>query len=367
MSSSDDEKKQIEGVSDGAPRDSTQGDSTPSDSVEDGDDALDAKRMSLLEHLSELRTRLRNAGIAFVVALIGSLIFAKDFFVLLTRPIQKAMVELCLDPNKVGFVYTSPTEPFWCYFKLAIIMSILVASPFIFWELWKFIAPGLYRKEKKLAGGVTAATALCFVGGALFGYFALTQTASYYLIAMPMPDEQMKECEQQHEAAAKARAERIKARAARKDTAGVAVAAEVTKPDPTKPDPAKPDPGTAMGEVDEDQKIRLRIDPMQSMEAVSNFQIMMLAGCGVAFELPVVLSLLGLLGLISAGGLWRFNKYALVLSAVVGGVLTPSPDVISQLLLAGPLYALYNISIVIVWFVERARRKKMEALEDAPV
>jgi len=251
-------------------------------------------------------------------------------------------------------------------------MSILVASPFIFWELWKFIAPGLYRKEKKLAGGVTAATALCFVGGALFGYFALTKTASYYLIAMPMPDEQMKECDQKHEAEAKARAERIKARAARKDTAGVAEAAEPTKPDLAKPDlakpdPAKPDPGTALGEVDEDQKIRLRIDPMQSMEAVSNFQIMMLAGCGVAFELPVVLSLLGLLGLISAGGLWRFNKYALVLSAVVGGVLTPSPDVISQLLLAGPLYALYNISIVIVWFVERARRKKMEALEDAPV
>jgi sec-independent protein translocase protein TatC len=91
--------------------------------------------------------------------------------------------------------------------------------------------------------------------------------------------------------------------------------------------------------------------------------VAMLLGSGAAFELPVVLSVLGWMGLITARGLWRFNKYALILSAVVGGVLTPGPDVLSQLLMAGPLFGLFNLSIILVWLIERARRKKLEALE----
>jgi sec-independent protein translocase protein TatC len=89
----------------------------------------------------------------------------------------------------------------------------------------------------------------------------------------------------------------------------------------------------------------------------------MLLGCGVAFELPVVLAVLGWMGLVTAKGLWRFNKYALILSAVVGGVLTPGPDVLSQVLMAGPLFGLYNISILVVWVMERAHRKRLQELE----
>jgi sec-independent protein translocase protein TatC len=95
---------------------------------------------------------------------------------------------------------------------------------------------------------------------------------------------------------------------------------------------------------------------MLTMENVANFQITMLLGCGAAFELPVVLGLLGALGLISSGGMWRFNKYALVLAAVGGALLTPGSDAYSQLMLAGPLYVLYNLSIAIVWVIERRRR-----------
>jgi sec-independent protein translocase protein TatC len=72
---------------------------------------------------------------------------------------------------------------------------------------------------------------------------------------------------------------------------------------------------------------------------------------------------LGWMGLVSARSLWRFNRYALILSAVVGGIITPSPDVLSQLLMAGPLYGLFNLSIVIVWMIERARKKRLAALE----
>jgi len=98
-----------------------------------------------------------------------------------------------------------------------------------------------------------------------------------------------------------------------------------------------------------------------SLEAVCDFQITMLLGAGVAFELPVVLGALGWLDLVSARGLWRFNRYALVLAVVAGAVLTPGTDVYSQLLLAGPLYALYNVSIGIVWLIQRGERRESES------
>jgi sec-independent protein translocase protein TatC len=101
---------------------------------------------------------------------------------------------------------------------------------------------------------------------------------------------------------------------------------------------------------------------MLMMDEVASFQMMTLAGCGLAFELPVILSVLGWIGLLSARGLLKFNKYAIVLAFVVGAVLTPSTDPFTQTLLALPMFGLYNISIVVVWLIERARRKRDAAL-----
>ena len=107
--------------------------------------------------------------------------------------------------------------------------------------------------------------------------------------------------------------------------------------------------------------LHFKIEPAVMMDEVVGFMLAMLLGTGVAFELPVVLAVMGWMG-ITAKGLWRFNKYALVLSTVVGGVLTPGPDVLSQVLMAGPLFGLYNVSILIVWIIERTRRKKLEEM-----
>ncbi len=264
------------------------------------DDALDAKRMTLLEHLSELRIRLRNAAIVFIVAMIGSVFFVRRFFEILTRPVRRG-----LEANGFEVVLHTKgvTEGFWVFMKLAIVAGILIASPFIFWELWKFVAPGLYRREKKMAGLVTAATAGCFLGGAFFGYGVLSEPAASALLGLIMVD-----------------------------------------------------PKTTY-------TTEFAIKPLLMMDDVANFLMMMVAGCGVAFELPVVLAVLGWLGVISKDGLVKFYKYAVVLSVVVGGVLTPSPDPWSQLLLAGPLFVLYNISIGLVWLIERARKRRDADLE----
>jgi sec-independent protein translocase protein TatC len=260
---------------------------------------IDGKRMTLLEHLSELRVRLRNAAIIFTVSMLGSFYFVARFFEIITRPVRRGM-------DRAGFAtdfaIKSVTEPFWVYMKLAIVAGVLIASPFIFWELWKFVAPGLYRKERKLATGITGATAICFIGGAVFGYMVLCEPAAYYMMSL-------------------LRVEDMKV------------------------------------------PVHFGIKPQLMMDEVGDFLMLMLAGCGAAFELPVVVALLGSLGIVSSRQLWKFNKYALVLSVVMGAILTPSTDPFTQCLLAGPLFALYQISIVVVWVIERARKRKEDALE----
>jgi sec-independent protein translocase protein TatC len=259
--------------------------------------SVEEARMTFVEHLYDLRKRLRTAALIFIVVTIASFFFAEKYFDLLTRPARMAWTA-ALGREPV-FVFTNPTEPFWVYTKLAMYAAILIASPAVIWQLWKFVAPGLYRKEKRMALVVTIATAGCFVGGAVFGYVLISKPALTFLFGLSQ---------------------------------------SVT--------------GT----------LPFKIEPMVKMEELVGFMLAMLLGTGVAFELPVVLAVLGWLGLVTARSLWKFNKYALILSAVVGGILTPGPDVLSQMLMAGPLFGLFQVSIVVVWLIERARRKKLEAI-----
>lgn len=260
-------------------------------------EGLDGKRMSLLQHLAELRTRLRNATIAFLLAMIGSFVLVERYFDWLTRPVRQGMKDAGHDLN---FYAKSLTEPFWVYMKLAIVGGLIIAGPFVFWEIWRFVAPGLYRKERRLTILITGATTVCFAGGAVFAYAFLCEPAAYYLTKMLT---------------------------------------------------------SFSGDLP------FRLDPMIMMDEVANFQMLTLAGCGLAFELPVVLSIFGWIGLISSRGMFRFNRYAIVLAVVLGGVLTPSTDPFTQCLLAGPIFLLYNVSILVVWLIERARRRRDEALD----
>jgi sec-independent protein translocase protein TatC len=265
-------------------------------------EGLDSKRMSLLEHLGELRSRLRNAGIAFVVAMIGSFVLVERYFDWLTRPVRTGMRAAL--PKEAGdnlsFYAKSLTEPFWVYMKLAIVGGLILAGPFVVWELWRFVAPGLYRKERRLTMLIIGSTVGCFAAGSVFAYLVLCEPAAYFLTKLLT---------------------------------------------------------NFQGDA------HFHLSPMIMMDEVANFQMLTLAGCGLAFELPVVLSILGWIGLVSSRGMLKFNRYAIVLAVVLGGVLTPSTDPFTQCLLAGPIFGLYNISILVVWMIERARRRRDEALD----
>jgi sec-independent protein translocase protein TatC len=146
---------------------------------------------------------------------------------------------------------------------------------------------------------ISVSTALCFAGGATFAYALLCRPAAYYLTKL---------CT------------------------------------------------TFAGDLP------FKLDTMLMMDDVANFQMMTLAGTGLAFELPVVISILGWIGIVSSRGLLKFDKYAIVLSFVVGAIVTPSGDPFTQSLLAVPIFALYNLSILVVWLLERAQRKRDAAV-----
>ncbi|MBN2575055.1 MAG: twin-arginine translocase subunit TatC [Deltaproteobacteria bacterium] len=259
-------------------------------------DRPDEKRMSFVDHLSELRTRLRNAALALLLATIASFVFVEKYFDWLTRPVRLGLRDA---GHEMNFYARSLTEPFWVYMKLALVGGLLVSAPFVFWELWRFIAPGLYRKERRIGVIVSGSAAVCFAGGAVFAYAFLCQPAAYFLTKL---------CK------------------------------------------------TFAGDLP------FKLDTMLMMEDVANFQMLTLAGTGLAFELPVVLAILGWIGIVSSRSLLRFDKYALVLAFLVGALVTPSGDPFTQTLLALPVFALYNLSILVVWLLERAQRKRDAAL-----
>src|SRR5215470_13202585 len=123
------------------------------------------RRMPFMSHLDELRVCLRRAAIAYMLGCILAGVFSEELYVILLRPLliaaQKADMKLTLN-------FMSPVEPFWVYFKVAMIFGLFVAAPAIFWQLWRFIGPGLYRREKRIVAPFTIFSALFFIGGALF-------------------------------------------------------------------------------------------------------------------------------------------------------------------------------------------------------
>jgi sec-independent protein translocase protein TatC len=122
--------------------------------------------MSLLDHLSELRKRLTKCAYAVAVGFFACYAFAEDIFDILLKP----MVGILTDSH---FQYTSPPEAFFTYMKVAFVAGIFLASPYIFYQLWAFVAPGLYEHERKWIIPISVFTALLFVAGALFGYFVV--------------------------------------------------------------------------------------------------------------------------------------------------------------------------------------------------
>jgi sec-independent protein translocase protein TatC len=275
---------------------------------------MDERRLPFSEHLQELRRRLWRCLCAYVVAIVLCWGFWRPLLALLLRPLVTTMAAAKLP---VKLIAISPTEPLWVPLKLSMLAAVFVGSPYMFWQLWQFVAPGLYAREKRYALPFVLSSVTMFVGGAAFCYFVLMPLA--YPVLLGMAQGNLAEI---------------------KDIFGMRV-------------------NVTLGPA-------VTIEPNLTINEVFGFSIKLLLGCGLIFELPVLITFLAGVGVVTHRSLWRFNRYAVVISFVVGAVITPGPDVLSQVLVSLPLVVLYNLSIVVAWMITR-RRERREAAGAATV
>lgn len=274
----------------------------------------DPSRMPFLEHLRDLRDRLRNAILALIVGFAATYGFKEEIFAFLLQPLlevwaERQAVHPELGPPTMNF--GSLIEPFWTYFSQSFWAGIFVAAPFIFYQLWQFIAPGLYAHEKRVAFPFAAISWVFFLGGAAFCYFVVLPVVFGFLIDF--------------------------------SSANLASMSR-----------------SLIGEYQVGEAVPLK--PVLFMQQYLDFAKKLMVGFGLVFELPLVILFLSLIGAVTHRGLWKFNRWAIVLAFVVSAMLTP-PDWYSQTLMAGPLVVLYNFSIGISWVVtvRRERRERREA------
>jgi len=133
----------------------------------DDDDESQSAKMSFLEHLDELRKRIINAAVAVLVGILISFTFINRIYSFLMGPTMRAL------PPGSKLIYTEPGEAFSLYIMLSMIVGVVLASPFIMYQVWMFVAPGLYQNEKKLAIPFVLLTTLGFLGGALFNHYIM--------------------------------------------------------------------------------------------------------------------------------------------------------------------------------------------------
>src|SRR5919197_5164277 len=235
-------------------------------------------RMSFLEHLEELRIRLLHCLVALAVGFAACWFYHEQIFHLLTQPLRRAYPD-------IKFIVTGPSEALILYMKMSFFVGIFVAAPYILYQVWAFIAPGLYPHEKAYAVPFIVSGSIFFLLGGAFGHLFLFPITFRFLGQFGGQDM------------------------------------------------------TFLPKVDE----------------YYTFYSWFLLGLGLVFQLPVVVFVLARIGLVTPGFLLRKFKYAVLISFVVAAVITPTPDVVTQSLLALPMLGLYLLGVVVAWLFGRPR------------
>ena len=241
---------------------------------------------TLVSHLLELRNRLLKTLVVVLVIFLGLFYFSRDLYTLVARPLMDAM------PAGTNMIATGVASPFLAPFKLTLYLSIFVAMPFILHQAWAFVAPGLYRHEKKLAVPLLASSVLLFYGGAAFAYFVVFPLMFQFFTTIA-PE-------------------------------GVAVTTDIS--------------------------------------SYLDFVLALFLAFGVAFELPIAIVLMVATGITTVEKLAASRAYVVVACFVIGMMLTP-PDIISQTLLAVPMWLLFEIGLV---FGRMVRRQQLDREQEDP-
>ena len=264
------------------------------------EDEIDASSAPLIEHLAELRNRLIYSLIAFLVAMVAAFTVAQPIFNFLAAPLARLMVA---HGQKPELIYTGLQQGFFTQVRISVFGGFVLAFPVIGYQLWRFVAPGLYRQEKRAFLPFMIASPLLFLLGCAFAFYVLVPLVYDFFLGF-----------QQF--------------------------------------------GASESTVD-GQTVDIQF--LGTINEYLALTMKFMIAFGLCFQIPVALTLMGMAGLVTAKGLAGFRKYAIVLMLFLAAFVTPGPDVMSQLVLFGAIYPLYEISILLVRRAEKKHEAEMRA------
>jgi sec-independent protein translocase protein TatC len=239
--------------------------------------------MSFLDHLEELRRRIIWSLVFISGGFFVCWYYAERIYGYMQAPIMEALRNHHLAEK---LVYLNPTEPFNMYLKVGFIGGVFLASPLVLYQVWAFIAPGLYRHEKRYVMPFMFSTVGLFIAGGVFGYKMVYPAALDFLIGYGA-----------------------------------------------------------------------QFQPMITIGEYTDLFLTIIIGLGIIFEMPILVFFLALMGVVSAGWMWRNLRYSILVIFIIAAIVTPTTDILNMCLFAAPMVVLYVLSIAIAWLVSPARRK----------
>ena len=260
-------------------------------------DEIESSNAPLIEHLTELRSRLILSVLAFLICMVCVFPFSKYIFNFLAMPITEL---LAVQNQANDLIFTGLQQGFMVNVKISFFGGFIVSFPFVGFQIWRFIAPGLYKKEKLAFLPFLIASPLLFIIGAAFAYFVVLPLAFNFFLSF-------------------------------QNTTDVNNLVGIKY----------------LGTINEYLSLTMRF----------------ILAFGICFQLPVLLTLMGKAGLVSSVSLIRIRKYAIVSILIIAAIVTP-PDVITQIILFSVVYSLYEISILLVKLVEKKKEEALQQMDE---
>jgi sec-independent protein translocase protein TatC len=267
-------------------------------------DEVGSNAAPLIEHLTELRSRLIRSVLAFLVGMIICFTVWNSIFNFLTYPLCSAMMER--GQEDCGLILIKLQEGFFVAISISFLGGFILAFPYIAFQLWRFVAPGLYKTEKGAFLPFLLASPFMFFLGASFAFWIVTPLAFDFFLGFQQPG--------------------------------------------------------SLGELEEGEGGIAAVAFQGSAQEYLSLTIKFIVAFGLCFQLPVLLTLMGKVGLVSSDGLKTVRKYAVVGILGMAAIVTP-PDIITQVILFVVVYGLYEVSIYLVRRVETKRAKDIDTAE----